>query len=321
MQETLNKYIIKFRKLRVDRSHGVAPHKPILLISLLQAYMNGLISDRRIFITPELVALFRANWNLLVITNHDCRISYPFYYLKGDGFWKLIPRRGFDDIDNMGSLMKSFSKLNAAVECAIIDDELFELMIDKKTNEILISFLLTEYFHTKKSVYFKSIMVQKNLFSEIESKILHEPASEYRKEIEHLIEQKNEEEIFLRGSLFKREIPKLYENMCCISGMRIDTMLNVSMIDACHIVPFSLSYDDTVTNGIALCPNLHRAFDRGLIAIDSEYKVMVSKKFIEQHSNYNIRNFDGKRINLPKSSNHHPSKENFSWHRKSIFQA
>lgn len=30
---------------------------------------------------------------------------------------------------------------------------------------------------------------------------------------------------------------------------------NVSMVDACHIVPFSEGYDDTLTNGIALCPN------------------------------------------------------------------
>lgn len=320
MQKDLSKYITKFRKLRVDRSHGVAPHKPILLISVLQACSNGLVSDKRIFITPELVALFRANWNLLVDTNHDCRISYPFYYMKSEGFWKLIPKRGFDDIDSIGSLMKSFSKLNAAVECAVVDDDLFALMKNKETNGILIEFLLAEYFPRNKDKFQESDQIQKSIFSEIESKILYEPSSEYKKEIEDLIEQKNEEEIYLRGSLFKREIPKLYNNMCCISEMRIDSTLNVSMVDACHIVPFSLSYDDTITNGIALCPNLHRAFDRGLIAIDDDYKVLVSTKFVEQDSLYGIRDFDRKRIRLPNSSNQHPSKENFSWHRNNIFQ-
>ncbi|MFC4198185.1 HNH endonuclease [Pedobacter jamesrossensis] len=32
-------------------------------------------------------------------------------------------------------------------------------------------------------------------------------------------------------------------------------------------VPFNVSHNDKVTNGIALCPNLHRAFDRGLVSI------------------------------------------------------
>jgi len=73
------------------------------------------------------------------------------------------------------------------------------------------------------------------------------------------------EEVFIRSGIFKREIPKLYNNTCAISQLRIDATANISMVDACHIVPFSEAYDDTLTNGIALCPNLHRAFDRGLI--------------------------------------------------------
>jgi putative restriction endonuclease len=42
------------------------------------------------------------------------------------------------------------------------------------------------------------------------------------------------------------------------------------MVDACHIVPFYKTYNNHPTNGIALCPNLHRAFDKGAIAVDAE---------------------------------------------------
>jgi putative restriction endonuclease len=66
--EPLSKYLKAFKKLRLDRSHGVAPHKPILLISVLQAYQNKLISDNKVYLTPELVALFKANWNSLITT-------------------------------------------------------------------------------------------------------------------------------------------------------------------------------------------------------------------------------------------------------------
>lgn len=320
MPESLQTYLKAFKKLRIDRAHGIAPHKPILLISVLQNFQDGSQRNQRIYITPELVALFKTNWSLLVTTKHDCRISYPFYYLKSDKFWKLKPRTGFDDIDRMGSMIKSFANLNAAIECAIIDDNLFELMKDKRSNEILLHFLLDEYFPNSNSNFTISPNCPSKVLDEIEDKILKESSQEYRKEIRQLLNQKNEEEIFLRGSMFKREIPKIYNNTCCISGMRIDATENISMIDACHIVPFSESYDDTITNGIALCPNLHRAFDRGLIGIDENYRVLISNTFKENNTDYSISNFEGKEIHLPSVKNYYPLTENFEWHRKNVFR-
>jgi thiamine kinase-like enzyme len=52
LKEKLQKYLIAFKKLRVDRSHGVAPHKPILLLSILQAIKKGDILSNQIYITP-----------------------------------------------------------------------------------------------------------------------------------------------------------------------------------------------------------------------------------------------------------------------------
>jgi len=37
-------------------------------------------------------------------------------------------------------------------------------------------------------------------------------------------------------------------------------------------------------NGLALCPNLHRAFDRGLIAISDDYRVVVSEGKSKAHN-------------------------------------
>ena len=317
---SIKKYITAFKKLRIDRSHGIAPHKPLLVLSILQAFQNNLIANQKIYITPELVSLFKTNWTLLVITNHDCRISYPFYYLKSDKFWKLIPKSGFENINQMGSIMKSFSNLNAAIEYAAIDEDLFLLMKDKKNNSILQQFILDEYFPDTRNNFNNSTERQQQIFGDIEGKILREDAVEYRSEIKKLMIQNNEEEIFLRGSLFKREIPKIYNNTCCISGMKIDAIISVSMVDACHIVPFSESYDDTITNGIALCPNLHRAFDRGLISIDENYKVVVSTVFCEIESIYSIRAFENKEIKLPKLISYYLLKRNFKWHQENIYK-
>lgn len=103
--------------------------------------------------------------------------------------------------------------------------------------------------------------------------------------------------------------------------MKIDATINVSIIDACHIIPFSESYDDTITNGIALCPNLHRAFDRGLIGTNESYRIVVSNVFTEDSTAYSIRFFDGKAIKLPNLKCYNPKKENLEWHIKNVFKS
>lgn len=321
MEKTLAKYLKIFKKLRIDRSRGPAPHKPILLLSILQSFEFGQIKSRQVHITPELVALFRTNWNLLVESNHDCRFSLPFYHLKSDGFWTLIPKTGFERMLDFAASMRSFTNLNAAIDYAILGEEIFSLMTDVESNRMLQHFLIEEYFFNNVDKIKQSAENQHRLFDDLENKILREPSEEYKKEIKGLMNRMDEEEIYLRGSLFKREIPKIYDNTCCISGMRIDATISVSMVDACHIVPFSVSFDDTITNGIALCPNLHRAFDRGLIAIDTDYRVVVSNTFKEVETDYSIKAFEGKEILLPNFEGYFPLKENFVWHKANILRA
>jgi putative restriction endonuclease len=86
------------------------------------------------------------------------------------------------------------------------------------------------------------------------------------------------------------------------------------MIDACHIIPFSESYNDTITNGIALSPSIHRAFDRMLITINADYIIRVSPTVTETESPFSLQQFDGKQILLPEKSEYHPSIESLSWH-------
>ncbi len=289
-------------------------------MSVLQSFQNHVIISNQIYITPELVFLFKSNWTNLVNTNHVCTFALPFFHLKGDKFWHLISNSGYETMLAIKGSISSFTELNGAVNYATLNYDLFELMKDEKSNAFLQQFLLNEYFPETKNNFSKSQFGQKQLFDEIEGKILKEDAAEYKAEIKKLIEQKDEEEIFLRGSVFKKEVPKIYNNTCCISGMRIDAMSNISMIDACHIIPFSYSHDDTITNGIALCPNLHRAFDRGLISIDNNYKVLVSTIFSENNTDYSLKQFAGKQIYLPIQQSYLPLVENFNWHLENIFK-
>jgi putative restriction endonuclease len=131
-----------------------------------------------------------------------------------------------------------------------------------------------------------------------------------------------EEGLYVRQGFFKKYIPQIYKDTCCFTEMKMITVHGYNMIDACHIVPFSIGQDDRITNGIALCPNLHRAFDRGLVSIGEDFVILVSSSVSENKNHpYSLNRLQGRKILLPESPAHHPNKENLEWHRKEVFKS
>ncbi len=315
MTEKLSYYIHCFTHLKRDAKNGGAPHKPILLLSVIRLFEKGIFTDNQIPILPELVASFKSIWTELVITNHHPIFAMPFYHMSSELFWKLIANVGCEKWIESKSSMRSLQNLTTAVKFALIDNELAELLLQPKNRDVLKISILDRYFPETKSNYGNSGNDDLPNIS-----LLNESSEEYKRKIIELKNQVDEntfqEEVFVRSGLFKREIPKIYNNTCAISGLRVDAIINVSMVDACHIVPFSDGYDDTLTNGIALCPNLHRAFDRGLLSLSDNYKVILNSKFIESNSTYNLSQFEGKQIILPTNIEYYPALENIRQHRK-----
>ncbi|MNX09221.1 hypothetical protein D3C86_389490 [compost metagenome] len=116
-------------------------------------------------------------------------------------------------------------------------------------------------------------------------------------------------------------IVKLYQQQCSFTGMSLSSIYKHSFIDACHIVPFSRTQNDSVTNGIALCPNMHRAFDRGLLSIDQDYHILVSQHVTEDKTHpYALNALKGRQIILPQQQNHYPAQKALAWHRGEVFK-
>lgn len=315
MNEKLSYYSYCFTHLKRDAKNGGAPHKPILLLSIIHLFEKQIYTNNYIEILPELVASFKSNWSKLVITNHNPIFALPFYHMNSEPFWKLIPNLGCEKWIESKSSMRSFKNLTTAIKTAVIDLELSILLLKPENRDILKIAILDKYFPESKYGY--GVNNNDDLPSGM---ILHESSKEYKRKIMALKNSVDEntfqEEIFIRSGIFKREIPKIYNNTCAISGMKIDATANISMVDACHIVQFAETYDDTLTNGIALSPNLHRAFDRGLISISDDYTVLINKNFIENlKSVYNLSQFENKKILLPNNQSYFPSIENIRHHR------
>ncbi|HWB27586.1 MAG TPA: HNH endonuclease [Chitinophagaceae bacterium] len=306
----IEKYIRAFRKLHVDRSKGFpAPHKAILLLAVLEGVTAGEIVQNRIYITPDLVARFKGYFTSLVDTPVFVpNFALPFYHMSREQFWFLRTYPGKEIVLTSSLSIKSFKQLKDCLEYAFLDEALFILMTNPLTNRQLREVLLDTWFAGK-----GSLLLTDKLSRAITGQILHDSPAAYRGHLD----LKDEEDLYIRGGIFKKLVPKLYQFTCCISGLQIIAESNIQMIDACHIRPFSETHDDTISKGISLCPTLHRAFDRGLIGIDDKYEVIVGRNFKESAGNaYSISQFKGMQILLPGENSYCPSLENLSWHRK-----
>jgi len=318
MNSTLQQYQRKLTSLRQGvTKYGPAPHKPVLLLAVMDGFERGLIVGNRIDLSPELVGRFKSIWNQLVTTDHCPLVVQPFFYMRSEKFWHHVPYPGFEEWVAVTKDCQSIGVLKRTVQYAALDTELFLLLSDPVSREVLRQAILNRYFPHSSTNEFIS---QPDLFENLKRNVVEEDPEKYRAEVlrlqRELDKESFEEEVFIRCGAFKQQISKFYDNTCCISGLKVETTVNATLIDACHIVPFSESHDDTISNGIALCPTLHRAFDRGLIAIDpDQYTVLVSGSFTEStRSVYSISQFKGRQIQRPQEKRFYPGRENLARH-------
>ncbi|WP_312334712.1 HNH endonuclease [Sphingobacterium sp.] len=302
---------------RANTRYGLAPYKPILLLTLVELIEKGIVIDNRFEVNVDLVGLFQENWRLLVRTAHQSDFTQPFYYLQsdkaaGDNFWCLYPNPGFQ----INAHIKSVKILSEVVAYGSFDDRLAVLLSDPLDRATVRDQLLSVYFPDERLAYYRHKQLNDGFYHEVQSLVLNEPEANYK----HISIQ-TEEDMFVRSGLFKRYIPQLYQDTCAMTGMRMRSTFKYNFIDACHIVPFAITHDDKVTNGIALCPNLHRAFDRGLVSVDEDYTIMVSTHIDELVDHpYSLSKLNGQSILLPYLQQYYPSQENLAWHRENVFK-
>ena len=313
-QILLTAYTRKFTKLKQGGTpYGKAPHKPVFLITILELIDRQFITDNRVTVTPELVATFKENFSLLVRTAHKDDFTQPFFYLQNEGFWFLKTKSGLP----FDSYIRSVQTLSDRLDYGYFAEGLFNLLAYEYARLHLKNSLLNQYFTETKAEFLQVKNAGRSYLNDLETYLLNEKEVSY----ESLQPTDDEETRFVRGGLFKKLVPKVYDFTCAISGMKVIAVDGSSLVEACHIVPISISGDDKVTNGIALCPNLHTAFDRGMIGVDERLHVVISPSLADDVSSpYNLEQFQGKPLRLPFGEMHYPKMESFRWHMRERFK-
>ena len=105
-----------------------------------------------------------------------------------------------------------------------------------------------------------------------------------------------------------------YDNLCAITGtvIKYESYMN---LEAAHIKPKSHGGLFLPSNGMALCRDLHWAFDKGFFTLDDDLSVVVHPKITSEYLN----SFNGKKIRIPSNSFFAPDLENVRYHRENVY--
>ena len=125
-----------------------APHKPILLLSIMTLIEQGRITENKIELNRQLEDTFRWQWYALVDNGtrqhgieicggldigvdskypFKCNIAKPFFHLSNEPFWNLVPSSEWKERKEY-----SLSQLKKEFLYAELLPDLFELMLDEE---------------------------------------------------------------------------------------------------------------------------------------------------------------------------------------------
>lgn len=141
---TIVEYKELFSQMRVNGSGDKkAPHKAILLLSVIDLIERGFITTPFVPLSHELSQTFNRLWKELVPSSYPFsrRISYPFFHLNSSPFWNLVKTDSYVGQKEYSSL----STLKRDYSGAVIDDDLFRYLSDPTTASELKDFLKVLY--------------------------------------------------------------------------------------------------------------------------------------------------------------------------------
>ena len=121
-----------------------------------------------------------------------------------------------------------------------------------------------------------------------------------------------------RDHRFRNQVKQAYCDTCAFTGLKIINGGGRSEVQAAHIRPVKHNGPDSVRNGIALSATLHWIFDRGLISIDDDYKLLINEKKMPP-AIMSMINPD-RRALIPNSTLMAPHEQFMKYHRENIFK-
>jgi putative restriction endonuclease len=174
-----------------------------------------------------------------------------------------------------------------------------------------------EFIDNKDELLFES----ERILADKEHKTIEDKFSDALAGTEHLKGEYKVREVRTRvnQNVFRQIVIANYSGKCAVSGIDIPDLLVAS-----HIIPWSKNEEERLNpeNGICLSPLYDRAYDKGYIAINEKFEILLSndlkKKSKEEYHLKYFSSLAGSKIILPKK--YYPKKDFLQFHLDKIFK-
>ena len=298
MTSDRQRLLARMARLRVDRAGGdPAPHKPLLLLALMD-----LIEARRIPLptfplTAELTYQFLTYWRIVAHRRKATPdIRMPFHHLSGDHIWEALDAQLQPSADRK---LTRFARL---------PDSAATLLQDSDFRGEARRVLTATYFQPEEQVALAATLEIPE--GELGPNALSLDASDHETAVGRG-----------RDVKFRLVVVAAYLYTCALTRHRLTTITRGSMIDAAHIHQFADSRNNDPRNGLALSKNSHWMFDQGLWSIGDDLTVLVAtSQFTEDcPGGTPLVRFAGQRLLLPADERLWPDRAYVAWHRAKKF--
>lgn len=143
----------------------------------------------------------------------------------------------------------------------------------------------------------------------------HVPGIDQVRRIERMLMNRK-----IRDANFRRQVCEAYDDTCAVTGLRIVNGGGRSEVQAAHIWGVGEGGPDVVQNGLALSGTIHWLFDRYLISLTDDYRLLVSHNKVPAELRGLFEHQMG-RIRLPTDERLRPHPEYVARHRERFMAA
>ena len=121
-----------------------------------------------------------------------------------------------------------------------------------------------------------------------------------------------------RDRVFTRQVQAAYGQRCAVTGIRLVNGGGRAEAQAAHIRPVASMGPDSVRNGVALSGTVHWMFDRGLISVDDDFRILKSRSLLPD----GIDRFfhPSGRLLVPEPEHLQPHPHFLRYHRHNVFK-
>ena len=303
-REKQTHWLGKLANLNAARTEarGIAPHKPLMLLSVIDLIEAGEVKDAFVPYQTRLVSQFRSYWDL-VFERQGNRpdIAMPFNALGSDrdSIWERFDEHG----------KPSKSKLTTRL-CKL-DANLFICLQDATFRRAARRVMIARYFTPGEQVGI------------CERLRLPIPDSAEMAEFRQNSESFRANEKKGRNSRFKIDVTSGYQFTCALTGYQLAT-IDGYIVQAAHIHQHAVSGNDDPGNGLALTPDAHWMFDAGLWTVlpkgdDLFIHVAIGRFFESSPHGRLLSRFHEQPLRFHAHAHLKPAHEHFTWHRKVKF--